>query len=125
MAAVEQVRVLVRSVYNGPRHKSIGWRDPGEVIEVPVGPYADTLVSNGFVTRELVPPMVAVEQPVQRVVIVEPETVLDEKVALHNATPGAKLAADKRGIDLADVVGSGRDGRVFKSDVLLHEAKSE
>lgn len=39
-----------------------------------------------------------------------------------NATEGAIEAADELGIDIADVEGSGKDGRVTKGDVEAHAA---
>jgi len=43
------VRVLKDGVYNNPRHKSIGPCKAGETIEVAAGPYADSLIEDGFV----------------------------------------------------------------------------
>jgi hypothetical protein len=49
--STETVRVLVAGVYNGARHKSLGWRKAGEVIEVAGGAYAADLVAAGLVER--------------------------------------------------------------------------
>lgn len=40
------------------------------------------------------------------------------------ANPAAKLKAEERGINLDDISGSGRDGRVILDDVLAHDKKT-
>jgi hypothetical protein len=43
------VIVLHDGVYNNPRHKTLGFCKRGARIEVAAGPYADSLVADGFV----------------------------------------------------------------------------
>lgn len=66
---METVRVLQRAVFNGPNHKSIGWRDTGDIIEVAAGAYAAGLIAAGLVER-----YVAAE-PVESTEAVPPPTV--------------------------------------------------
>lgn len=106
LVGLERVRVLVRAVYNGPGHKSIGWRESGEIIMVPAGPYTDILVQRGFVTREVDIPVIPLPG--------EPE-----------ATPQARKIAADLGIDLRKVVGTGADGRIVKGDVEAARAHAE
>lgn len=53
-----RVRVLVAGVYNGPGHRTPQTAQPGDVIEVPAGWYAESLIASGFVTAQLVAPVI-------------------------------------------------------------------
>jgi len=44
----------VRLRYNGPGHKTLGVCNRGQIIEVASAEYAQTLVDDGLVTRQLV-----------------------------------------------------------------------
>lgn len=45
----EQVIVLTASLFNGPDHKSIGWCEVGDIIEIAGGFYVESLINDGFV----------------------------------------------------------------------------
>lgn len=44
-----RVKVLVAGVFNDPHHRALPWTNPGDEIEVASGPYADSLIRDGFV----------------------------------------------------------------------------
>ena len=44
-----EVRVRVAGLYNGAGHKSLGWHEPGDVVDIPRGPYLDSLFQDGLV----------------------------------------------------------------------------
>lgn len=93
------VRVLVKSIFNGPGHKNIGgWSEPGDIIVVAGGWYVRSLVEKGFVTRDIEIP--AIPEPD------EPE-----------ATAAARKLAGEFSIDLHHVKGTGQKGRITKLDV--------
>lgn len=75
----EEVIVLKRTAYNGPNHKSIGVKEPGDIIRVAVGPYLDFLLQHEYVRRtaDVVEgkPLVEEKKPVA------PEPVAPEPVA--------------------------------------------
>ena len=50
----------------------------------------------------------------------EPAAATREQTSRAPATPAARLKAEERGIDLDQVAGSGRQGRVILDDVLAH-----
>lgn len=97
MSPAITVKVLRGALYNGPDHKSLGWCEPGQTIEVAAGPYADSLIADGFVEP------VAEPEP-------EPLTIID-------ATDAARALAGEHGLDLATVQGTGSGGRITKGDV--------
>jgi len=92
------VRALVKAVLNGPNHKTIGWVQPGEIVVVAGGWYANGLIKKGFVTYDIEVP--AIPEPN------EPE-----------ATAAARKLAGEFSIDLRHVVATGRNGRITKADV--------
>ena len=56
------VRVLKEGVYANPRHKALPPAAPGDLIEVAAGPYADSLIADGFV---VLPGAAPVEEPAE------------------------------------------------------------
>lgn len=58
----------------------------------------------------------------------EPDVHLTQAMASEDKSsasgPAAKKIAEEKGIDLADVSGSGKDGRVTKGDLLSHQTSS-
>jgi len=100
------VRVLIRSVLNGPNHKALGWCNPGDIVDVASGVYARGLIEKGFVTTQLEPKVAAQEPPQVTMVADEPDV-----------TSSARKLAGELGVDLAGVEGTGSGGRIIKSDV--------
>ena len=43
------VRVKRAGLFNGAGHKSLGWHEPGDIIDIPRGPYLDSLLTDGWV----------------------------------------------------------------------------
>jgi 2-oxoisovalerate dehydrogenase E2 component (dihydrolipoyl transacylase) len=56
----------------------------------------------------------------------DPENASEEEVKKEIlATPAVRHMAKNYGISLADVVGTGKDGRIMKEDVMKHVAAKE
>lgn len=55
-----RVKVLRAGVFNGPgrpgetRHRALPWANEGEVVEVADGPYAESLLADGWVAAVVV-----------------------------------------------------------------------
>ena len=105
------VRVLIRTVLNGPNHKALGWCNPGDIVDVASGVYARGLIEKGFVTTQLEPKAEAPE------VTEAPEAAEAPPVPEVDATSSARKLAEELGIDLAEVEGTGSGGRIVKGDV--------
>jgi hypothetical protein len=48
MSRPQEVRVLVKGIYNDENHRSLGWSEVGDVIVVAGGPYGDSLIEDGL-----------------------------------------------------------------------------
>lgn len=77
----------------------------------------EVVLSNEVIARvvagEVAETTTAVEEPVQAEVTTEQEAI---------ASPAARKLAEERGINLQQVTGSGKDGRITKEDILGWEA---
>jgi len=107
------VRVLIRTVLNGPNHKALGWCNPGDIVDVASGVYARGLIEKGFVTTQLEPPT----PPSPPAPGVPQVTMVAPEAEEPDATSSARKLAEELGIDLAEVEGTGSGGRIVKSDV--------
>lgn len=58
-----QVRVLKAGLFNGPDHHNPVYAQPGDIIEVPGGWYAEGLLEQGWVSRDLHPAQSKPAQP--------------------------------------------------------------
>lgn len=91
---------------------------PGQTV--PIGTVIATLEKGDVPEAVPTQPEAAEKSPAPQAKA-EGETTPAEQPAVN---PAARLQAEERGIDLSDVAGSGRDGRVTLDDVLAHDKKA-
>ncbi len=85
---------------------------------VPIGTVIATLAEGDV---EVAAPLPAAEEKTETVAPAATNTAAQKQEAQAPANPAARQQAEKRGIDLQKVAGSGRDGRVILDDVLAHD----
>lgn len=48
MVAPERVIILERCVLNNPNHRSLGWLEVGDIVEIAGGAYAESVIESGL-----------------------------------------------------------------------------